>query len=391
MRRSAARLVGLAWLVSWLVSATAASAQPTPPQPQPPPAPAAIPTVEQSLAQDVARGLARRGGAQPGTSSVTPLTEAVLVGSQEDGAASARVGFITKWLEHSSLAYDVRLTNKPPKEGLPVLSGLEGLDDGAEVSIGIGVIRSPDGVVKDAKGMRDACDTYYARNPDRRPANYEVGSCEIDADTEGDTGLLRAMAPFVKSGWAYAAQARIALSRPQFEYRPTLAESSIKVRRQEHSFKLSGSVLTPANVGPSRAKDMMGAWFMTFDFTVGDDWEGHDAENVCTQQDNGVIFKCQNVAVGEPFEQHVRTIGISARRYFSEWIAVAPAWSRRWSDRVDGEPSESNGRWSFDLPVYFLKDPDEKGLTGGVAVSWVRGAGRRYVVFVGAVLPPFEF
>lgn len=333
-----------------------------------------------------------RAASQPGSDSVVPLTETVLLGVKEGAAATARVGVLTKWGDRDWLAVDTRLTNKLPDSGLPALSGLDGLSDGAEVSLGFGFVhRPPSAVTGDGSDLIKACDSYYAVHANRQPAGYQAGQCAIDAENEDDDDLMRAIAPHVDSRWGYSLQARVAWSRPDFKFRPEVDAKTETVGRSQRAVKVSASVLTPSNVRTQGPRDLVASWFLTFEAGFGNDWDLSKAQSLCRAIDGAVSLNCENVAVGAPFEQDVKTASISGRRYFTESIAIAPAWTRRWAKRVDGLPATDGGKWRFDLPVYFLWTEDKKGLSGGVAVSWAQGQGHQYSVFVGALLPAFEF
>jgi hypothetical protein len=348
--------------------------------------------VARQLAELQVERTAAKAGTQPGTDSAVPITEAVLVGGKDGSSATARLGIMTRWGTRHWLTLDTRLTSKPPDSGLPVLSRLDGLGDGAELSFGGSIVRKPTSVVSDdGRRLIKACDDYYLTHPGRRPNGYVTGQCTVDEENEGDNDLLRAIAPFVDAGWGLAVSARVTLSRPTFKYRTSADAATESESKQQTALKFSASFLTPSNVRASGFRDVFASWFVTFEGGLGNDWDSARALNLCRPVDNSVASQCESVAVGSPFDQTVRTVNISARRYLSESIAIAPAWTRRWAERKDALPLTDGPKWRFDLPLYFLWTEDKKGLSGGVALSWTQDQGRQYSVFVGTLLPAFEF
>ncbi|HKT82161.1 MAG TPA: hypothetical protein VJP86_18155 [Vicinamibacterales bacterium] len=327
-----------------------------------------------------------RAATQPGTTSVSSHTEAVLFGAQNGTKATARVGVLEKWGDdlakpERAFAFDMKLTNKLPTEGLPVLTSLDGLDDGAELSVGMGFIRYPKPEIANRAVFDEQAAIFRRVVPDQ------------DEDT-AYARFLRNAAPAVRSGWGYSAQGRVSFSNPEFKFRSAVDSTAVTEQHQQTSFKLSGSLVTPkAAAGDSGIAKAFSEWFATVDLSFGNDWDGTKAQSLCSPV-SADVFRCESIAIGAPFDQDVRTVSITARRYIYNWVAVAPAWNKRWSDRVDGLPSPSDGKWSFDLPVYFLGASGNfnKGdLTGGVVISWARDQGQTYAVFVGALLKPFEF
>ena len=338
----------------------------------------------QRIAATRARQVTLRAAAQPGAASTAPLTEAVLIGSQDGGTATARVGAAITFDNQNSLTLDTRLTNAPPDKGLPILSTLDGLSDGAEFSVGGAWVHTP---LPEARitAFRASCMAFAVRIG----VTAVTDACAVARTDAERRALAQMVGSTVATGLAFSVHARFALSKPSFEFRPSIDGAASTERHQQHAVTLGGSLLLPS----SKSDDisLFEDWYLTGKVSIGKDWHGAEAQTLCSAA-SAATFSCQSIAVGAPFEQDVRTATLSARRYFNSWIAVAPTWSKRWAERTTGGlPGVDDGKWAFDLPLYFLKDTDGTDLTGGVAVSWSRGGGRRYAVFVGAALPAHEF
>jgi hypothetical protein len=179
--------------------------------------------------------------------------------------------------------------------------------------------------------------------------------------------LRQALRSTFSIGTAYTYGARLSVGRSTFQFR----EAPGDVTRTERHF-------VPLAVTGGLGALLRSNWFIAVQGGAERVRNGHSPQTFCSQlDDTGGTLRCENVALGVPAEDTGLVLAVEARRLFSR-AAFAPRFEYR----------QTKDLRLFEVPVYFLTDPDEGGWTGGVMLR-VKNGDTSVAVFVGPVLPYF--
>jgi hypothetical protein len=167
---------------------------------------------------------------------------------------------------------------------------------------------------------------------------------------------------------AYIAGGRFSVGRAAFSYR--LAED--------------GKTIEESQTTPVAASFGLGAlfrnnWFVLVQGGAEHVWQQpNKPKTYCLPVGpTSTALSCEDVSIGAPAETTGATVVLEARRFFSKW-AVAPRIEYR----------ETKSLKLFEVPIYFLSDPERGGWTGG-ALFRLKNGDATLAVFVGAALPYF--
>jgi len=241
------------------------------------------------------------------------------------------------------------------------------LSDDAEFSVGSAYTRST------ATLRRGTTVATIVSLCDQLKKERGAARCSTDDEklTEADKAQLR---QFIDIGTMFSVGARLSVGRAKFAYRPTLDQASLTEHHE-----------TPVAFTATFASLLANNTFIGGQVGGESIWKGSTAQNLCTSTSVASILKCETVAIGKPTPIN-GFVAILEARYFFEGKhfysngAVAPRLEYR----------QSKDLKVFELPLYFLSDPDKGGWTGGVMLR-VKNGDPSYVVFVGPSLPFFGF
>jgi hypothetical protein len=295
-------------------------------------------------------------GGTPGESSLARSgAEAILEGVSDDSKATARLGvtFEGGWSLDGTFS-------SPLDEDFDRTAVLTASDHplatDARFSVGGSRIYHRFGV------DRTRVDTVCAEVKQR-----QLGPC--NSVNQAIPQVLRdqlQQAIFPLTSWAVGA--RFTVGRSDFSYRELDSGPTFDVSHAT-PIAMTGTVgaLFPNN------------WFTLAQVGVERVWQqGNKARNLCTPTAPGSgVSECEEVSVGVPADSTGPILALEARRFFTK-IAVAPRFEYRRTKKLK----------VFELPVYFLSDPETGGWTGGV-VFRMKNDDPSLAVFVGAALPYF--
>jgi hypothetical protein len=322
------------------------------------PAPAAsspAATVSVEAIRTAKRTFAREAGT-PGQADFSRTgAEAILTASSADSKATARIGLeiAERWFVDSTFTSPL---DKNLSRTLAVAASRTPLADDAKFTLGFGRL---DWTYRtDAVAAARICADVAQRS---------LGPCNtVNPNLPAD--VVNALRNTVSIGTAFTYGARFSLGRTKFDYRVT-PEGATTTEHHYTPVAFTGGVgaLLPSNL------------FLGVRAGYERVVNGKDPKTLCSPADDSSnVLSCEDVAVGIPTSDKGPLVILEARRVFS-WGAVAPRFEyRHTKDLV-----------MFELPVYFLHDPDKASdWTGGLLVR-VKKSEVSVGIFVGPALPYF--
>lgn len=280
--------------------------------------------------------------------------EAILNASSTSSKVTARLGFevAERWFVDTVFTAPV---DKDLARTAVVGASANPLADDAQFSVGFG--RVDWSYRTDSAAAAKICADI---------AQKGLGPCNT-VNPKVPAEIREALRNTVSIGTAFTYGARVSVGRAKFQFRDA-PEVSTTTERYYVPIALTGGVgaLLPSN------------WFVGLQGGGERVRNGNSPQTLCSALDaERSILKCEDVAVGAPQERSGVVVVLEARRFFSR-AAVAPRFEYR----------QTKDLRLFELPVYFLSDPDKGGWTGGVMLR-VKNSDTTVAVFVGPALPYF--
>ena len=344
-----------------LMTSTTTAAQTAPAQQPAASQPAAAVQAEAARKRIAIEKFGPRAATPGDPSQARTGVEAILNASSDDANVTVRVGgaITPDWTIDATATAPL---NESAARTEAVSASSSPLASGARVTFGAAFTRT-------VKKATPPGTTTFAEMCESFKTRFSLPSCS-GTETEATAEARQALRATVQLERGYTVGARFAVGRQDFTYR-----NGVGGARTEKSHT------TPV------AFTGTAGWLPVADFFIGGQlggetvWKGGDAVDRCELVGTVAgVSTCEDVALEVPVSKNGAVVIAEARYFVSERLAIAPRFEYRGAKDLK----------LFEVPFYFLTDPDSKGWTGGVVVRYADGQ-TSLAVFVGPTLAQFGF